>query len=640
VNYNNTETGEQPNSVSVKTDAVAIYPAVIPAVQGIVGQNGFGSFILHVTIPSEADTAPFDRIGGGITGYKFFITNKTFVDGSPDNTEFTGELSIAEMGELDNEGNYTLTDSDLSDGEDTTGFPSHYSVNGLFEVEVAVVYGTGQNSDWVGGVRNKLTIGPRLVAPVVSAPFGNDEIEVSWTHAALPPGFEELYELHYAVGLDMRDGGCGTFTPNGNRPLDGCDRGPGAPGVRGGVVDTIAPIIFPVVRPSDQIGNNLMRGELYTVDVVARYTRKPPTPKFGDDYLLYENVRAAQVKSGVYPTPVGIENLRAASTVLTTSVSNKEVELSWDEFMDSSGSPVFRTASGYRLDSLVLMFDSDDDSTQDPSERSLLLPDSASGFTWPAGKPGNLYKFKVAANYRVNTDKTALKPAYQSNVTGEVFGGVYPRQDNTAKVRAVTASRDNANDAIDVTWTRPFNALGTQFKSELSYGVKDYDVWYCMNRPPVDETNPNTNDCKFARTVSHTGDGQHTVKLGASDGLPRAMRFTNILVQANYEGKNNPSESVTDKNPANYTNFEATPPLYLKPETAEPLSSAPTLAQVTGENEVRVSWTNPAFTDFISIEQEVNVTVELCLGTVTERTEACVALGGIGFRHANSGIAS
>ena len=609
VNYNNTEgTGEMPNSVGLTTPtAVAIYPDTIPAVQSIAGMNLFGNFDLYVTRPFDNMTTEFDRIGKGISDYRIAI--KDITDGSDEMT-YSRDFTVEQMGEL-NEGNYTLSHVDLSG----SSLPAEYSEGSLFEVNVSVVYGTGQVSAATAGDHNKLTVGPELVAPVVTAPFGNDEIEVSWTHDALPAQLSELYAIHYDVGLDLTASGCGSFVDQGINPLLDCDRG-----VSDLLEKSDSPTInFPVALASspNQDGGDLVRGRLYTVDLAARYTAMT----FSGD--VYHSTRDTNQRSGIYPTPVGIENLQEATS------GSDNVELTWDEFTAPSVDADFAAASGYAFERLAVLVDSEDDTTSNLVDEVLELPTHASGYIYTPPRPGQLYQFTVVVNYTVGAGQTPLKPAYRSDSSESVVGGRYPNVAMTPKVQEdIVASRDAGNDLINVMWGAPdlSATIGSNFTSQLGYGVKDYTVQYCTD-DPGSLTTPDA-DCTSIGEITNT-----ETQLNIDDGLPRAMLFTNIIVRANYEGKNNTLSAtpLEDRESSAYTDFDAADEsvlLYLNPAIAGAVSN-PSLEKIRDGDmdKVRVSWTNPDFADFNAIEQQVNVTLELC----KEGDSACFLLGEIPY---------
>ena len=621
VNYRRTDaSGETPASAPMTTpSAAAIYPTDAPSVESIAGISRFGDFELRVAPPSS--TTEFDRIGKGVSGYRIAIENITTADGSiggvADGSTYTRDFTVDQMGDLHPTGNnYRLSHSDLSDD----GLPAKYSEGSLFEVNVSVLYDTNQESAAVSGTNNKLSIGPKLVAPVASAPFGNDNITVSWTHDPLPDQLEPLYAVNYYVGLDLdTSSGCEIFDSDAVIPLSNCDRQ-----VIGGLDSTVmGPITFPVSVSSatSQQGDDLIRGELYTVDLVARYATRLPTGVA----QVYHSTRDRGQKSGIYPTSLGVQNIAATSR--TTGV-----RIGW-EFTLPTASDAFKRASGYELEDFRLSFDNIDDPSSHSGEGSLLsgLPPPFIGrpfelnpfFNFGFGRTEELYKFRVTVSYKVNSDVTPLETSIIRSE--EVFGGRYPNSAGTPRVQNLMASRDADNDLIDVEWDVPdLSGIGNNFISQLGYRVKDYTVQYCSDT-----------DCTSIERITDT-----EIQLDTTDGLPRATLFTNIRVWANYEGKDNNATETTpvDRESSNYVNYEAPDdaPLFLNPADDELPSIATLSLDGTTKGQAIVNWTNPDFGIFADAGQQVNFTFELCPGNLNERTEDCLFLGEIGDRDANS----
>ena len=615
VNYRRTDaSGETPASVALPTPmAAAIYPTVIPTVASIAGISRFGNFELRVAPPSS--TTEFDRIGKGVSGYRIAIENITTADGSTggiaDGSTYTRDFTVEQMGNLIS-GSYRLSHSALS-GD---GLPAKYSEGSLFEAEVSLLYDTNQESAAVSGTNNKLSIGPKLVAPVASAPFGNDNITVSWTHDPLPEQLKELYVLNYYVGLDLTGSGCGIFDPDAVLPLSNCDRQ-----VIGGLDSTdMGPRTFPVSVSSatSQQGSDLRRGELYTVDLVARYATRLPTGVA----QVYSSTRDRGQKSGIYPTGAGVESITRVISAIG------EVRLSWPTFTPTSVGNAFQMATGYELDNFALRVSSVDDTTSSLGDVVLRVDDYASGYTYTPPLSGQLYTFNVIVNYTVSDDDAnvnALDNGYKNFRSAGAVGGSYPNMENTSTVQNLRASRDAANDLIDVEWDAPdLSAIGNNFISQLGYRVKDYTVQYCSGT-----------DCTSIGGITDT-----EIQLDTTDGLPRATLFTNIRVWANYEGKDNNATETTpdDRESSNYVNYEAPDdaPLFLNPADDELPSIATLSLDGTTKGQAIVSWTNPDFGIFADAGQQVNFTFELCPGNLNERTENCLFLGEIGDRDANS----
>ena len=622
VNYRRTDgSGEMVDSNPLTTPmAAALYPTGdVPPVQSITGVNRFGEFELRVTPPSDTATAEFDRIGRGVSGYRIAIENITTADGSTDGvadgSTYTRNFTVDQMGDLISDNYYRLSHSDLS-GD---GLPAKYSEGSLFEVNVSVLYGTDQVSDAISGTNNKLSIGPKLVAPVAIAPFGNDDITVSWTHDSLPEQLTPLYTLHYYVGLDLNTSGCESFDFDGSVPLSECDRR-----VTGGFdLTDRGPKIFPVSLSSavGQIGADLMRGQLYTVDLVARYS----TTRNGDTRSYY-NTRDRSQMSGIYPTGAGVTNLAAIS-------NTSDIALSWDLFTLPTFTSEFATTSGYGLESFVLQVESDDISSFSLATKT--LDSSGDTATYTPAETGQLYKFKVIANYNVGVGQTPLDVAsFESN---EALGGRYPSREETPAAQDVMASRPaDKSDRIDVSWNAPdLTDIGSNFMNQLGYRVKDYTVQYCTGAPNkvnvFDIGNFIVDPGSQCTSIGEVT-GRET-QINMSDILmsQRGTRFTNIIVQANYQGKDNPTAvDFADRASANYTDFDATDTtpetfLFLNPVGVPPASALTLDGSTSGQ--VRAGWSYPTPPAALAdLGLRVSATLHLCSGMLNQLDNTCTLL--------------
>ncbi len=524
VNYNNiTSTGEMPSSTALTTpNAVAIYPATTPSpVQSIAGINGFGSFELSVTPPSSTATADFDRIGKGISDYRITIRNIT--TGDSDGATYEREFTVEQMGDLIG-GNYTLSVSDLSG----LGLPAKYSEGSLFEVNVSLLYGTGEESVAVGGDHNKLTVGPKIIAPEVEAPFGRDSILVSWTHPSLPVPFETLYDIDYAVGLDLAATGCEGFVPSSDDPLSNCDR----------QVDNLlgmsdrGPITFSLSL--GQPGSDLVRGELYTVDLVAIYTAKTVAGNF------YHTARDRSERSGIYPEPVVPTNIEIESGADGTN----EVVLSWDIAALPRVSTDFNN---------VLM-----DLGEAPYGRSFRLAIDGNGYTIVeedrgGGNHSHLFDFTTigAGSFSPQRGRVYtfdVKANYTGGGIGEggpIEWGFYP---TTGKgVSAASAVLNSAADGFDISWSRPINIAHSNeehnhnFTSRLGYQIAR------TNSYTIEVCEAGTTNCEPALNVADPNPASNSADEVTTSLSGLSLGDYDITVQVNYEGKNSPSASRTPK---------------------------------------------------------------------------------------------
>ncbi len=634
VNYMRTDgSGEMVDSNSLTTlMAAALYPTGdVPPVQSITGVSRFGEFELRVTPPSDTATAGFDRIGRGVSGYRIAIENITTADGSTDGvadgSTYTRDFTVDQMGDLHPIGNnYRLSHSDLN-GD---GLPAKYSEGSLFEVNVSVLYGTDQVSDAISGTNNKLSIGPKLVAPVASAPFGNDDIKVRWTHDPLPDQLEPLYVVNYYVGLDRDDSGCSNFMEEGQipgqAPLTGCERQ-----ITGGFDFTDrGPKTFPVSRAVGQVGVDLVRGELYTVDLVARYATKPLT----DVTRVYRSTRDNSQKSGIYPTGAGVESI----TQVISAIG--EVRLSWPTFTPTSVGNAFQMATGYELSNFALRVSSVDDTTSSLGDVVLRVADYASGYTYTPPLFGQLYTFNVIVNYTVNDDDAnvnALDNGYKNFRSTGAVGGRYPTMPHTPAAQDVMASRPaDKSDRIDVSWNAPdLTDIGSNFMSQLGYRVKDYTVQYCTGAPNkvnvFDIGNFIVDPGSQCTSIGEVT-GRET-QINMSDILmsQRGTRFTNIIVQANYQGKDNPTAvDFADRASANYTDFDATATtpetfLFLNPVGVPPASALTLDGSTSGQ--VRADWSYPTPPPALAdLGLRVSATLHLCSGTLNQLDNTCTLL--------------